>query len=381
MPRTTTILFDVFELAPGTGKSIGIYHYARNLLREMLTTLEPGMHVVVACNGRSAPDFDVGIHPQATLLQLCDGVPSKVQRVLWSLGGARRAMRRAGARVYFSPKGFLPYGLGRGLGLGAGARSVVVIHDLIPLWYARHHPGYFGGLEEAYINRELARSAKHADRVIAISSATANDIRSTVGREGRLDIVPNGLPPLLDGPAPMAGGYIFAVASALPHKNAVGVLAAYQRYRQAAAAPLPLLICGIDDPHQSGVTAVRNLSDEQLHGCYQHAKAFLFLSLIEGFGFPPLEAMGHGVPVVCSDIPSLREVVRGAALLVPPDDAAAAAQALQLVLADGADTAARIQQGRAVAAGYTWLACSRSVMRVLREESAQAQSPRPLFSA
>ena len=49
MPRpTTTILFDVFELAPGTGKSIGIYHYARNLLREMLATLEPGMHVVVA---------------------------------------------------------------------------------------------------------------------------------------------------------------------------------------------------------------------------------------------------------------------------------------------------------------------------------------------
>ena len=68
------------------------------------------------------------------------------------------------------------------------------------------------------------------------------------------------------------------------------------------AKALPLALCGADDVQQDGVLALGRVSDEVLGALYAHADLFVFLSLIEGFGYPPIEALRAGTPVVCSTL-------------------------------------------------------------------------------
>lgn len=347
------------------GKSIGIYNYALNLFKALSALPQRGFELHLTCNGGSFDDFD----PQAAdgcyrHRVLESATPTALQRQCWMRWGAARTVRALGAEVYFTPKGFLPGWVGS----PSGFRTVAVVHDLIPLWYATHQPGYFSFLERVLVNGGLVRAARHADQLIAISQATADDIAHTVGRDiSTIDVIYNGVPPPRGAAQrPVTGRYLFAVASALPHKNLAGVLALYRRYRAMVSDPLPLVVCGgAEGLTAEGVTFVRGISDELLHAYYAHAEVFVFLSLIEGFGFPPLEAMQHGVPVLCSNIPSLREVTAGAACLVSPSDPDEGARALASLLTDPAERCVLAERGRGMAARYSWDDCARQVAEVL----------------
>ncbi len=348
----TRVLFDAFELVRGAGKSMGIYNYALRAFDAMADKVPDGFELCVACNAASAAEFDPAGRRGVRRVVLADGAPSKWQRQAWLRWGARRESLRQEAAVYLSPKGFLPgmFGPLRGL------RTVVVVHDLIPMWYAEHHPGYFGRVEERLVVGGLERSVRWSDRLIAISQATRADLATRLQRVDGVDVVLNGLPTMPVAPVPEREPYIFAITSALPHKNARGVLEAYATYRRLVAEPLPLRVAGIDDPGQPGVSVTGRLDDAEIHATYAGARAFLFLSLAEGFGFPPLEAMSHGTPVVASDIPPLRELTDGVVDLVDPSSPAAAGAALARVVERiDPDYAER---ARAVAARYGWGACA-----------------------
>jgi glycosyltransferase involved in cell wall biosynthesis len=269
--------------------------------------------------------------------------------------------RAEGCTAYLSPKGFLPGQFGRVRHL----RSAVVVHDLIPLWYARNFPQQFGKLEQYVVNGGLRRTLRHADDVIAISEATAQEIAFHCGRTAGIHVVHNGLTLHAAGQAPLAGDFILAISSPLPHKNLQGVLTAYRAYRTLTTAPLPLLLTGVTDPHEPGVVASGWLSDPDLHACFGRAKALLFLPLIEGFGFPPLEAMAAGTPVVCSDIPALRETTQGQAALVHPGASLEIARALLQATTETPQRRAWVEAGPRVAREYLWSRCAQSVQQVL----------------
>ena len=301
------VLFDVFELSPAGGKSMGIYHYAKEVWRACVNDLPEDMHVVLVCHGENEHDF-FGEHPQVTKVIRQRSTPSQWQRQQWLRWGAQALARALGCGVYFSPKGFLP-GL---VGAPSGLKTCVVVHDLIPLWYAERWPGYFSTLELAVLRYELTRTCRHADRLVTISQASADDILARVPGAKRPAVVHNGLPLAPQHLVqPTRPPFIFAMASAYPHKNARVLLDGYQCYRALSEHPLDLVVCGIDDPGLPGVQALKGISAEALHGHYRAASLFVFLSLVEGFGFPPLEAMQHGTPVLCSDLPVLRETVCG----------------------------------------------------------------------
>jgi glycosyltransferase involved in cell wall biosynthesis len=108
------------------------------------------------------------------------------------------------------------------------------------------------------------------------------------------------------------------------------------------------------------------VSDEELVGILAAARCFLYPSLHEGFGFPPLEAMACGTPVVTSSVSSLPEVVGDAGLLVDPRDVEAIAGAVEWVLGDDALHARLRQSGLERAASYTWDRCAAETVGAYR---------------
>jgi glycosyltransferase involved in cell wall biosynthesis len=105
---------------------------------------------------------------------------------------------------------------------------------------------------------------------------------------------------------------------------------------------------------------------------YRAAEAFAYPSLAEGFGLPVAEAMACGVPVVASDIESLREVAGDAAIFVPPGDAAAFAREIERALEDDAARDMLREAGPRRAALFTWEDAAERTARVLAEAAAAA---------
>ena len=159
-----------------------------------------------------------------------------------------------------------------------------------------------------------------------------------------------------------SGGYLLAVASANPTKNLPALVEAFAAL--PADAGLRLVIAGGSNAAVFGRTAraaddarvVRAgaVSDAELKALYAHALAFVFPSLYEGFGLPPLEAMSCGCPVLASDAASIPEVCGDAALYFAPRDLPAMTAAMRRIAADAPLRDALRERGRRRLDAYTW---------------------------
>jgi glycosyltransferase involved in cell wall biosynthesis len=379
------LFFDAVELSPRTAKSIGIYRYAMGLAAGLAAQLQPSDTLVLACNGDNQADLQALLPPsaQVRVLVLQPGMPGHLWRQQWQRIGCAWMMRRLGVDAYLSPKGFVP----RDLGWPRQTRRLCVVHDLIPFWYFKHHPAYFGAIERKLVGGAYRHALRKADRIIAISEATRAELLAWPVPADRLVMVHNGVD-TYDGhgapepvPVPVPGPYVFAMASGLPHKNLPGLLAAYRAYRaQAQGVAWPLLLCGTDAVSDEGVMALGRVSDAALRGLYQGADLFLFLSQVEGFGYPPIEALSAGTPVLCSDLPVFREVCGDLVDYVDPNSAHSGGQAIfRLTQARWrAEQRSALMQraSQHIAEHFNWTRCAQGVMQAVRDAVAQ-RSPQP----
>jgi glycosyltransferase involved in cell wall biosynthesis len=276
------------------------------------------------------------------------------------------AARRAHAELLHAPHYTLP--------LGWGGPSVVTIHDLIHVRFARFQkPGV--GL---YARAVAGLAARRAAVVIADSEATRRDIVQLLGApEAKVRVVPLGVSPRFQPASAediavfrtdraLPAGYVLYVGARKRHKNlellvrAWGVLPPGDRPPLVLSGPpwredSPLARLarelGVDDSLRfSG-----DVHDEVALSClYSGAALVVQPSLAEGFGLPPLEAMACGVPVLSSDAGSLPEVLGDAAVFLPPRDPEAWAAGVLELLADDPRRATLGARGRARAATYTW---------------------------
>lgn len=252
------------------------------------------------------------------------------------------------------------------------ARGAVTVHDLAFL----DHPEYLAPQQRTLpdlVRRSVARAAV----VCTPSDAVARQVaqRLEVAAE-RIVVTPLGVDRAwLDAAAPseslraslrLPWRYLLFVGAAQPRKGLDVLLDAHAAHPGLA----PLMLAGPAGwgPAHSASPRVYNLgylSEADLRCVVAGAIAVVVPSRDEGFGLPVLEAMATGVPVVCSDLPALREIAGGLATLVPPGDRAALATAL--AAADSADgdpggSATR----RAHATRYSWLACAEATVRAYR---------------
>ena len=175
------------------------------------------------------------------------------------------------------------------------------------------------------------------------------------------------------------GPFVLSVASDARHKNLAGVAAAAGRPECAhlsfvVAGGAAGRVFGRDGAAHGRERLVRigRVSDAELRALYERAACFLFPSLYEGFGLPPVEAMACGCPVVAARAGSLPEVCAGAAALCDPADAADIARAVLVAATPGAERTALIRRGRARAAALTWPAAARALISILEAGAARA---------
>lgn len=232
----------------------------------------------------------------------------------------------------------------------------LTVHDLSFVSFPEHGAfrsrAYFG-------TRKLM--ARRADLIITVSKSSKRDILRLFGvREDRIRVVPNGVPDeysrvedkslieRIKHRYRIPGDYILYVGNFKPHKNVRCLIDAYKELPDMLKDKYYLVLCGRRDKFRKEVEIrVRSLRlegrvifldfvpEEDMPVLYSGAEVFVFPSLYEGFGLPPLEAMACGTPVICSDSSSLPEVVGEAGVLVDPNRPELFAEAMERVLTDG----------------------------------------------
>jgi len=266
----------------------------------------------------------------------------------------------------------------------ARRRQVVTIHDMSPV----DHPEWFTPRFAAWYRMIVCSVARRAAQVVTDSHFSAGRISALTGRPlDRIEVLYPGVDArFFEATAEeavarygLAGRpYVLIIGTLEPRKNLLRAIDAW-RLAQPRLGPDAVLAIGGGLSNQrifketalgDGIPNVQLLGyvDEALlPGLYAGASAFLYPSIYEGFGLPPLEALAAGAPVVTSRGTSMTEVVGPAAILVDPLDPAAIAEGLIEVFSDPAGTERRRAAGRELARRFTWDACAAGIGRVLRE--------------
>ena len=271
------------------------------------------------------------------------------------------------------------------------APTVFTVHDLAFLTQPETHLHS----NRAFLARMLPRFCAAATLVIADSEATRQDLlRCYALPPAKVRTVPLGVEPRFRPQEPRAaralvaaqygltGSYLLFVGTLEPRKNLRRLLLAYRRLLQVrggAACP-PLVVAGApgwwtDVLHravrrlglEARVRFLGRVPDEHLPALYSTATVFVYPSLYEGFGLPPLEALACGAPVITSNCSALPEVVGDAALQVDPRDVAALADALDRLLSDEQTRQVLASRGPAQAAQFTWARTAAATVAVYRE--------------
>jgi glycosyltransferase involved in cell wall biosynthesis len=222
----------------------------------------------------------------------------------------------------------------------------------------------------------VPRSARRADRVLAVSEQTKRDLveRYRIARE-KIVVTPNGVDPIFtpEGAAPERPPYALFVGGIQPRKDPLAAIEALALMN----GDLDLVLVGAEKrggPEvretlrrlglEQRVELTGHVEHEELAGLYRGAACLVFPSRYEGFGLPVLEAMASGTPVVAANTGALPEVAGDAAVLVEPGNAEALADGVRRALSE---------RDRLVAAGlerarsFSWAETARRTLTVYRE--------------
>lgn len=260
---------------------------------------------------------------------------------------------------------------------------VVVAHLALPSVRAQAEGTSLSPFHRVYYGPVMRLSHRRAEAVVAISGFLADRLVADTGvSPQKVSAIPLGVD-LTSAPMTVPGGdhpYVLFVSTLYPYKNAESLVRAVVLARPRLPG-LTAVIVGrdpdgrqapalqhlmVDLGVQDAVRLTGKVGAEELETLYGGASALVFPSRAEGFGFPALEAMARGVPVIASDRTSLPEVLGGAGVLVDPDRPTALADAIVDVVGDPQRRAELVAAGRERAAQLSWDETARAFVEVFR---------------
>jgi glycosyltransferase involved in cell wall biosynthesis len=371
-------------------RDFGIGTYIRNLAHALSDLDKVNRYVLVGFKQDRALLADLSKNFQFAAYARSDEDP-------WDNLAFPMFLRRFSADLVHIPLNIVPLALPR--------PYVVTIHDMASLLFDGG-----SGIRMSARRFRLRRGLQRADRVIAVSDATRRDVQKLLPiPNDRIRVVYNAPDPEFFGQHPAADArlagpdvhnlerqrileryqihypFLLYAGNIRKQKNIPRLVDAFAVVRQAMAEhpvykDLHLIIIGDEISQHPAVRraviqgrvehAVRFLGFvpfDTLRNFFEAAEAFVFPSLYEGFGLPPLEAMASGTAVVTSGVSSLPEVVGDAAMLVNPENVFDIARGIKEVLLDEELRHTLIERGHEQAAKFSWQRAAREVLDIYRE--------------
>jgi len=356
----------------------GIGTYIRNLLRQ-LARQDHDTEFVVLCR----PEDRAAI---AAFGQNLTPVPERSGNyTITEQLAIPFSLKRHGVTLFHAPHYVLP-ALVR-------CRSVVTIHDCIHLMFPQYLPN---PLALRYARTSITGAARRATKVLTVSESSKRDILRFVDiAPEKIDVIYNSYDERFSQPPgdedlhrvreryQLQDQFVLYAGNVKPHKNLERLIDAFEMVRRRGLDNLKLVLIGDDisryavlrravHRHQlhNYVRFLGYMPEETLAAMYRLASVFVFPSLYEGFGLPPLEAMASGTPVVTSNVSSLPEVAGNAAMLVDPLDPAMIGDAIHRVLTDDKLRCDLRQKGLARARQFSWEQSVRRVREIYNEVAA-----------
>jgi glycosyltransferase involved in cell wall biosynthesis len=352
-------------------RDYGIGTYVRNLLRQLARQDEANEYVVL-CRETDCDTVEA-LGPRFRPVPESAGPYSITEQFAIPMD-----LRRESIDLFHAPHYVLPP--------LTPCTSVVTIHDCIHLRFPQYLPNRIG---YAYARAQMWTATHRAARVITVSEASKRDIlRYFRVPESRIDVIYNAIDdrfwekPDIDEMNrvreryQLTNPFVLYAGNIKPHKNLERLIEAFHLLRQNSPDLRDVQLLIIGDEISKYATLRRAVHRHKLHkhvrffgfvpdqtlaALYRLANVFVFPSLYEGFGLPPLEAMASGTPVITSNVSSLPEVVGDAAIMIDPYESEAIAGAMHRVLTDEGLRAELRRKGLARAREFSW---ERSIARV-----------------
>jgi glycosyltransferase involved in cell wall biosynthesis len=358
----------------------GIGQYTFNLVRELQTMhLKPWLFYGTDWRQDVRAMAMPGMGAAKNLFKRFIPRPYVAQRFLLQRMFSRGA-RRHRVQLYHEPN-FMSYRF--------TGPAVVSVHDLSWIRYPETHPPE----RVREMNRVMPTTMRTAAHILVDSEFVRREVIQHYGlSEERVTTTLLGVSsefrpmnssqcaPILDAQRLQYGRYILAVGTLEPRKNLASVIAAFTHLPEAMRQRYPLVIVGMRGWGESVVSeSLRQMiargevrltgyvPQAQLPSLYAGARLFVYPSLYEGFGLPPLEAMACGVPVIVSNRASLPEVVGNAGVLTEPLDDVRLAQHMRMLIEDDALHHSLSRAGRQRAEAFTWRRCAEETMAVYKK--------------
>ena len=272
-------------------------------------------------------------------------------------------------------------------------RYVVTVHDLIMTHYpdsrATTKMKFIYWLKIRAYRLIISRAVRRAERVITVSEASKKDIVKNLKVSAEKILVTYegfDLKAYDDGNSfdlekfELTGPYLLYVGNAYPHKNLETLILAFEKLAKKRKGSLQLVLVGKRDffskrleqkVKQLGleerIIFTGYVKDEDLVGLYENAEMFVFPSLLEGFGLPPLEAMDRGVAVASSQSSCMPEILGDAALYFDPEKTDEMIDSIEKILNNPELKKNMIEKGKIRTEKYSWHSCAQKTLNIYSE--------------
>ncbi len=359
----------------------GVSHYIEQLLQHLAQIDQKNRYQIYTTRGLTQAALN--LPPNFTVAASFWPTINPRVRIPWEQLLAPLLLRKIKADLFHGTLNVVP--------LASPIPTVVTIHDLAFIQF----PQTFRPYNRIYLDFATRMSVKRASRILAVSEHTKREVVGILGIPAeRIVVTYDAVRQHFVPPAPttleafrakyeLPAQFILYVGTLEPRKNLLTLLEAYHKVAQVSNVPLlvgggkgwmngPLFKRLEELGLREKVKFVGYLAEEELPLWYAAATIFVFPSIYEGFGMPPLEAMACGTPVITSNSSSLPEVVGPAGITVAPMDVEGWAKAILDLLKDKALRAELRERGFRQAQAFSWRTTAEKTLKVYEEVLGQS---------